>query len=85
MRAGDRRRDGRSEEKAALAGVGGLVDWPAGAAHALKRAVCRLRDDLTRDRGRAVLARARLAPVLIYARTPSFAQGVGEARSHRST
>jgi hypothetical protein len=79
VRAGDRRRDGRTKAEAALAHVGGLVDRPACGAYALDCSVAHAQAH--RGDGHR---RRRLAPVLVSAVASTFTQGVGEACSHRS-
>lgn len=81
--AGDRRGDRREKLQAALADVGGLVDRPTGAPHALYRGVWRLgRFGRREERCR----RLGLALVLIGTRAPAIAQGVVKAsRSHGPT
>jgi hypothetical protein len=92
VRAGDRRRDGRAEDEAAVAGVGGLVDRPACVAHTL----CGWIDGMSARGGRGADERRRRcarcldhagggsAAVSAGACATAFAQGVGEACSHGS-
>jgi hypothetical protein len=82
VRARNRRRDGCTEAKAALADIRGFVEWAAGATNALDCLDGRI--FATQAHGSHCHRRRRCAPRVLGARTPAFAQGVGEARSHGS-